>query len=627
MPSRITNTLLLLLFLAASNVGHANTILNRANTFLNNEGQATFTQNTQPGHQTTNFTALASDPIWHSFLHYADDTFYIHDPKFLLSNSKPSPLAELKATIRAFQGDKKQEFICRFPGRYQWLQNKVGLPAFEFRRCPGLKEFLERAPADTVSLIFASENLTSPASSLGHLLLRIRGNTPDGQARDHAISYFTDMTEWDPVTLILNAMVIGKRGYYALKPFPEQFEHYNSVEQRNIWNFDIRLSEAERKRLVFHLYELKDIKLTYYFHSYNCSTLLNFILSLVAPSLRGDFGLWVTPLDVVKGIHRAERVAKKELFPANRWMMFLLSENLSSVHLTAIEKAILDNKLDELPHSESSKTNRLLFEMASVTTNFLAQTDRLDENRLSQVQREIRRKYGAEVANQPLNISNYKNPVDSPSDSQIEVGFNKVGESELLKTGILLAGQKLEDDNRQFYTEKAVRMLEIELSTDINTQLTRLESVHFYGVENYVPVAPIVGGISGKLNVGMLRRNDLERRPLMSFVEGGFGLTYRFAGDLDLYATTDATLAYLDSDFYGFASIHVGSIIREVFAMKTLIDFSTSYNRSNNEDVSTRLSVEQVKYLGTDFSLHLRYQHHYEAQHESDWELSLKYLF
>jgi hypothetical protein len=90
---------------------------------------------------------LAEDPVWLNLLHYHGvvESGTILSSEFYLSpNGKLDPAAELTATISAYfnplEGNADQHPRCRFPARYFWLFQRVGLP--DYRKpeeiCPTL---------------------------------------------------------------------------------------------------------------------------------------------------------------------------------------------------------------------------------------------------------------------------------------------------------------------------------------------------------------------------------------------------------------------------------------------------------------------------------------------------------
>jgi hypothetical protein len=106
------------------------------------------------------------------------------------------------------------------------------------------------------------------------------------------------------VKLIYQNTISGMKGMFALQPYTKVKQNYTQKENRNLWEYELVLSEYERKLIYYHVWELKDINMKYYFTSYNCSTVIYNILSLANPKIYNDKKIWITPLDSVKFLYK-----------------------------------------------------------------------------------------------------------------------------------------------------------------------------------------------------------------------------------------------------------------------------------------------------------------------------------
>jgi len=118
---------------------------------------------------------LHKDRYWHTLLHVRDGKSEIDDEKFFLSKTgKDDPQAELQATIKALKNDTNRTF-CRFPARSQWILKKI--PALKdgtgSYSCKEIDSLIEDFRPKSVSLIFPTAHINSPASMYGHSFLRI----------------------------------------------------------------------------------------------------------------------------------------------------------------------------------------------------------------------------------------------------------------------------------------------------------------------------------------------------------------------------------------------------------------------------------------------------------------------
>jgi len=212
---------------------------------------------------------------WLSLLHIKNGTPTITDPAFILTQDDFSPELEWQATLRLFA--QQPQAICRFPARYRLLQQSgASLP--EFPDCPEYRVFLQRVPVDQVSVIYASENLTSPSSMLGHAMLAAEGVRDDGFYARHSVSFFTVLDSINPIKVLWETLIKGKEGFFLVKPLRAHFEFYNLAEQRNVWRYELDLDAGQRALLQDHLWELRSVNMDYFFHTQNCATVNNWRL-------------------------------------------------------------------------------------------------------------------------------------------------------------------------------------------------------------------------------------------------------------------------------------------------------------------------------------------------------------
>ncbi|MFX4232194.1 DUF4105 domain-containing protein, partial [Aliarcobacter butzleri] len=54
-------------------------------------------------------------------------------------------------------------------------------------------------------------------------------------------------------------------------PYYEKIKEYNNLVQRDVWEYDLNLSQEEINKLVLHTWVLKDSYANYYFFKENCS--------------------------------------------------------------------------------------------------------------------------------------------------------------------------------------------------------------------------------------------------------------------------------------------------------------------------------------------------------------------
>jgi hypothetical protein len=274
--------------------------------------------------------------IWKSLLHATNDKLNIKDPNFILSGDDFSLENELVKTIQSFfdvPNDSFKHPICRFPARFFWIKSELGLndSIFPHIRCPEFEEYLNRAPAQKIYLVFVSENVSQPSSMMGHVFLKLSGYDYKSNHVEHAVSFYTIIDTINIPLLLFKSTVTGMNGFFSLLPYSEQVKRYLEVEDRNVWEYELDLSEKNKMLIYYHIWELKDLQMKYFFTGYNCATVIYDILSLSSENfLKNNNRLWITPKDVVKEAYRNNLIVGTKLIPSDKWNIRMLSEALDS---------------------------------------------------------------------------------------------------------------------------------------------------------------------------------------------------------------------------------------------------------------------------------------------------------
>ncbi len=240
----------------------------------------------------------------------------IDDPRFFLSPAgKTDPAAELEATIRgmfapAMEGDEHPR--CRYPARYQWLRDELKIDPARFPEpaCGKLDEALTAVDPRSAVLVFPAAHNNGPASMFGHTLLRI-GSSYRSELLSYAVNYAAHSTDTNGLVYAYKGLFGHYPGYFSILPYYEKLKEYSDLENRDVWEYGLKLSPGEVRRMVLHIWELQGIASDYYFFDENCSFMLLFLLESARPELSladeywDRWSFWVIPADTIATLRRA----------------------------------------------------------------------------------------------------------------------------------------------------------------------------------------------------------------------------------------------------------------------------------------------------------------------------------
>ena len=274
---------------------------------------------------------LANDPFWLSLGHYEAGKVsgwrsYVSDKKFFIApDGAHHPDAELKATVDALYapaslGEKHAQ--CVYPARTRWLKAQLQLNDLPALECKEFTQWFKDVAPHSAVMIFPAAYLNSPSSMFGHTLLRI--DQADVQSNNTALlSYAINFGAYiegsdNSILYAWKGLMGGYPGLFALVPYQEKLSEYRSLENRDLWEYRLNLTEVETKRMVEHVWELKQIQFDYFFFDENCSYRLLELLQVARPGLRltEQFPLTAIPTDTVKAVKDAGLVEKIDYRPS-----------------------------------------------------------------------------------------------------------------------------------------------------------------------------------------------------------------------------------------------------------------------------------------------------------------------
>ena len=268
---------------------------------------------------------LSTDRYWDILMHYRPAgrgrKSLVDDPRFFLAaNGKTDPSAELTATIEGLfddpaMGDDHPQ--CRFVARYAWLREKLKIDESKLPvvKCAKYEESMANITTKSATLVFPAAHGNGPASMFGHTLIRI--DSPyQSELLTYAVNYAAKADDTNGFLYAFKGIFGFYKGYYSILPYYVKVNEYNHIEHRDIWEYSLNLSEQEVRRMVMHIWELRDIYSDYYFFTQNCSYNLLYLLEAARPSVhlvdefRERLRFWVIPSDTVRVIEESGLVGR-----------------------------------------------------------------------------------------------------------------------------------------------------------------------------------------------------------------------------------------------------------------------------------------------------------------------------
>ncbi len=384
----------------------------------------------------------------------------IDDPNFFFANNgKTDSKAELEATLEAFFSNEKKDdnsSICRFPARYVWLKEKLHADDFPQATCIEYEKVLNRVDPKSVTLVFPSAHINSPASMFGHTFLRINSSY-NSKLLSYAVNYAADAnTETENgVVFAIKGLVGGYYGKYSLLPYYEKLKEYRDSEQRDIWEYDLDLTQEETLKMFRHVWELNGTHSYYYFFTENCSYNMLWLLENARPNLhlREHFTYQVIPLETVHAL-KSEKIIKSISYrPSKRTTLLryeeLIKDRYHQKPIELVKEKIMANDIIK-DKSMSFDQKCYILEAAIEYLEYQRSKSKLSKEKyleLFHIFTTTRAKLGR---GKDIIIKTPPDPLDSHRSLRIQVGMSGVDGDMRTYLGIRPAYHDLEDSNYGF---------------------------------------------------------------------------------------------------------------------------------------------------------------------------------
>ena len=297
---------------------------------------------------------------WLKLLHYKNGKSQVDGEKFFFApDGKTNPEAELNWTITAFHelGSKVGWFgypaQCVFRERYEFLKAQGLLSGVPDIACPVFDEWKAGLNAESVTLIFSSSYPNNPSSLFGHTLLRLNQKGKTNDLLDYAVA-FSAVPETEDMGLIFafKGMFGGYKGLFEVTKYYTKVNEYNNGESRDLIEYNLNMTPAERDRLINHLWELyQTTYFDYYFADENCSAVLADLLSVAYKDddkVNAHARWYYLPGEMVKHFEETPgRVASTNYRASLKKQVAKMWEHLSSEEVAQVKKIVDDEVLPE----------------------------------------------------------------------------------------------------------------------------------------------------------------------------------------------------------------------------------------------------------------------------------------
>ncbi|MCO8170548.1 DUF4105 domain-containing protein [Pseudomonas sp. 21LCFQ02] len=515
---------------------------------------------------------LASDPFWLSLGHYEKTRLsgwrsHVDDPKFFLAaNGAHDPYAELSATLAAIRApalDQQPHAQCTYPARTRWLRNQLQLRDLPVVDCKEFNEWFKDVSPDSTTLVFPAAYLNSPSSMFGHTLLRIdpaSARSNNTTLLSYAINFGAYIEGSDNSILYAwKGLAGGYPGLFALVPYQEKLAEYRSLENRDLWEYRLNLSKEETERMVEHVWELKQIRFSYYFFDENCSYRLLELLQIARPGLQltDQFELTAIPTDTVKAVKAAGLVDKIDYRPSRERELLSRAEPLDHTEQQWVLAVSADPaQLQSADYLALPAERRALIQDAAYRLERYRANGQERDRNSAQRSFELLR---AINQNPPpmLQIDQPGLPEEGHQSRTWQVGVGSHADKAFAEYGLRMAYHDLNDNAYGFPLGAQIEILQLKLRQYEGNDW-KLQRLDLATIRSLTPRNELLKPWSWQVSGGLERVPGKHgEQTLVSHVNGGGGATWQLSDNLLGFALGTARLEH-NNDFSAFVAPAAG---------------------------------------------------------------------
>lgn len=341
-------------------------------------------------HQKIDALNLGLDPHWLKLGHYKKNIWGNYQSEadgerfFQHPEGKTNPPQELHATLDGFfssvpHSEESPHPQCTYPARKRWLVKKLALSPTDFPKivCPAYESYVKRVAAKSASLVFSSYYLNNPSSVFGHTLIRL-GKDPKGtggtagtklsnELLDFGINYAANVTTKNALLYAILGTIGGFQGTFTNLPYYYKIRQYNDYEARDLWSYNLNLTQEEIDFLVAHLWELGATYFDYFYFTENCAYHILGALDAIRPETNflTSSSYWVIPGDTVMTLQKAPGWVKGISYrPSIRSQFMKRFERLSDREKTAFYEIESTSDLSVLKVFDSDHSRMRILDAA-----------------------------------------------------------------------------------------------------------------------------------------------------------------------------------------------------------------------------------------------------------------------
>ncbi len=560
-------------------------------------------------------TKLYENPYWSKLLHYRNGESEIDSDNFFISkNGKYNLKEELFETINSLEKGTNS-VLCRFPLRVKWLKENIPNLNITQYSCEELDKFISLVDGKFVTMVFPTAHINSPASMYGHTFIRISSNE-ETPLISNAVNYAAATTDTNGLIFAYKGLFGEYEGRYSILPYYEKIKEYNNLEQRDIWEYDLDLTQDEIDKLVLHTYELKDSYSDYFFFKENCSYNVLWLLEVARPSLDlvSQFDFKTVPLDSIKVLQKYNLIKNTNFrYSSMRKMKFILNEKIENKEYV---KGFIkeDNELND---SLSTEDKISYLDLKISYLQYQRANNEYDKDEYLKKYLQLLKERSSYKQASTYDIKTPFNPIDSHDSARVSFFYNNNDSFEFSAKPVY---NDMYDISDGYLQGAYIDFFDVNIKKE-KDENARLDRFTLLKIKSLAPQDLIFKPISWGIDVGY---EHFKQRSDYLKVKPEIGVTFGQNRDF-IYLMAGSNLYYKNSEqLYSIGST-IGFITNRFDNLKLGINYS--YDRYNKDLKNNQFEAFSTYKLDRNLALNIKYTNDNLYEKEDNLKVGISYYF
>ena len=560
-------------------------------------------------------TKLYENPYWSKLLHYRNGESEIDSDNFFISkNGKYNLKEELFETINSLEKGTNS-VLCRFPLRVKWLKENIPNLNITQYSCEELDKFISLVDGKFVTMVFPTAHINSPASMYGHTFIRISSNE-ETPLISNAVNYAAATTDTNGLIFAYKGLFGEYEGRYSILPYYEKIKEYNNLEQRDIWEYDLDLTQDEIDKLVLHTYELKDSYSDYFFFKENCSYNVLWLLEVARPSLDlvSQFDFKTVPLDSIKVLQKYNLIKNTNFrYSSMRKMKFILNEKIENKEYV---KGFIKED-NELNNSLSTEDKISYLDLKISYLQYQRANNEYDKDEYLKKYLQLLKERSSYKQASTYDIKTPFNPIDSHDSARVSFFYNNNDSFEFSAKPVY---NDMYDISDGYLQGAYIDFFDVNIKKE-KDENARLDRFTLLKIKSLAPQDLIFKPISWGIDVGY---EHFKQRSDYLKVKPEIGVTFGQNRDF-IYLMAGSNLYYKNSEqLYSIGST-IGFITNRFDNLKLGINYS--YDRYNKDLKNNQFEAFSTYKLDRNLALNIKYTNDNLYEKEDNLKVGISYYF